>query len=161
MDQNKSGDKIRNYKLKRNIIIALIVLWIAFIFAHSAMSAEASTGESGAVMAFLRRLIEPVFGVRLSLFLVRKSAHLFEFFVLGVLFASLLRTLRKERFFHESYAFLCGLATAVADESIQLFSYERTPKVADILIDCAGVLLGILIFRAVILIASKIKKSKK
>ena len=46
------------------------------------------------------------------------------------------------------FVFLCAMAAAVIDETIQLFSDGRSAEVADVLLDSGGALAGIILFLA-------------
>jgi VanZ family protein len=71
---------------------------------------------------------------------LRKVAHVTEFAVLGLL---LVRAVARE-----APAFLVGIAYAVTDEVHQAFVAGRAGKPVDVAIDAAGVLLGLLVWRA-------------
>jgi VanZ family protein len=99
---------------------APVVLWAAVIFAFSAV---------------------PDLGTGLGTWdlVLRKLAHAGEFAVLGGL---LLRALRDER-----AALAAGIAYAISDELHQHFVPGRVGSPVDVLIDSAGVALGVLLWR--------------
>ena len=99
---------------------APVVLWAAVIFAFSAV---------------------PDLGTGLGTWdlVLRKLAHACEFAVLGGL---LLRALRDER-----AALAAGIAYAISDEVHQHFVPGRVGSPVDVLIDSAGVALGVLLWR--------------
>jgi VanZ family protein len=99
---------------------APVVLWAAVIFAFSSV---------------------PDLGTGLGTWdlLLRKLAHGAEFAVLGAL---LLRALRDEL-----AALVAGLGYAVTDELHQHFVPGRVGSPLDVLIDTAGVALGIAVWR--------------
>lgn len=68
--------------------------------------------------------------------IVRKCAHMFEFFLLAVWVTLLLKNKYPT-------ILLCGIITALLDETIQLYS-GRSSRVADVWIDTLGFILGIL-----------------
>jgi VanZ family protein len=79
-------------------------------------------------------------------FFIRKSAHVTEYAILGVLLFQLLRMIFP-RFMGISLISisLCYLY-AVTDEFHQSFVADRTPLFADVLLDTGGAALGILLF---------------
>ncbi len=99
---------------------APVVLWAAVIFAFSAV---------------------PDLGTGLGTWdlVLRKLAHAGEFAVLGAL---LLRALRDER-----AALAAGIAYAISDEVHQHFVPGRVGSPVDVLIDSAGVAVGVLLWR--------------
>jgi len=97
-----------------------VVLWAAVIFAFSAV---------------------PDLGTGLGTWdlVLRKLAHATEFAVLGGL---LLRALRDER-----AALAAGFAYAASDELHQHFVDGRVGSPVDVLIDTAGVAIGLVLWR--------------
>ncbi|MBR1758137.1 MAG: VanZ family protein [Lachnospiraceae bacterium] len=132
---------------KRDLVLA--ILWMAVIFIHSAMPGDLSGAESGFFAAWLAKWL-PIEKELLHLF-VRKGAHLAEFLILGVLLQRLFARAEFRKwpemgtFARNGCAFFCGVCYAVTDEVHQLFVDGRAGQVRDVLIDAAGVLLGVLI----------------
>ena len=119
---------------------------------------NASTLKSGAVLALLRRILGSE-GAALTEFIVRKTAHFTEFAIEGILLLSVVKgyTMRPLRFL--GWPLLAGLMTALADETIQLFSLGRSSQVTDVWIDFAGVVTGTLLAFLVQAIVRRCKKS--
>lgn len=123
----------------------LILLTVAFIWGNSLLEPEISWSVSNAVQRFLSYFTpvdEPELTTSLWGAVVRKLAHFSEFFVLGGL---LLLRLRKKESHIPCSAFLCGVLTALIDETIQFYT-GRTSSVFDVWLDTAGAACGILIF---------------
>jgi VanZ family protein len=99
---------------------ALVVLWAALIFALSSV---------------------PDLGTGLGTWdlVLRKLAHAGEYAVLGAL---LLRAVRDER-----AALAAGIAYAASDELHQHFVEGRVGSPLDVLIDAAGVAIGVALWR--------------
>ena len=141
--------------------LALIV-WIGFIWIHSAVPASGSSEESRIVGNFIRPLLELFWGKgSVTDYVVRKLAHFTEYTILGFLMGAnaaaftakirgQLKLPRPADFFCWSYCLLLSVAVALIDESIQIFSPGRSPQVTDMLLDTAGSLTG-LILTAIIL----------
>jgi VanZ family protein len=98
-----------------------VVAWAAVIFAFSSIPALATD-----------------LGVWDTI--LRKGAHVLEYAIFGVL---LLRAVEREL-----PAFTAGVAYAAVDEVHQHFVRGRHSSAEDVLIDAAGLLLGILALRA-------------
>ena len=148
-----------NHKMIYRIITAfLLILWVIFIFSNSLDNADASTAKSGAVLALLRRILGSE-GADLTEFIVRKTAHFTEFAIEGILLLSVVKgyTARPVKFL--GWPFLGGLMTALADETIQLFSPGRSSQVTDVWIDFAGVVTGVLLALLVQAVVRRCKKS--
>ena len=133
-------------KTKIITVSVLIVFLLAFIWTRSLRSAAESTVESKAIGSFLTPLLELFVGKEnVTDHLVRKLAHFCEFSALGFLGVQLLIVCEKVSAFLIGYVWLCSVAAAVIDESLQLFSSNRSAQITDVLLDSAGALFGILI----------------
>ena len=75
-------------------------------------------------------------------YVVRKAAHVIEYFTLGILFYLAFRTLNVSVINQGIYALFLLLLCAVLDEYFQSF-VARTSSVSDVLLDFSGGLVGI------------------
>ena len=145
-----------NQTRSKKILTVVIIITLAVIWGHSLLGREASSEESSFVMALLTPLLEIIVGKgNVTEHLVRKLAHFCEFFILGIelqLFFSLLKS-RKSAFL---LALSHGLFTALADETIQIFS-GRGPMIQDVWLDFSGVTAGSLITLTVMMIKTNRK----
>ena len=118
---------------------------IAFIWCHSVMSREASSGESLSVLSMLTPLLNAL-GIKDAESFhgaLRKIAHFVEFGALGTFvggFTVNLGRIKGQRYI--SLPLLMVLAVAVVDEYIQLFS-GRAAMVQDVALDFCGGLAGL------------------
>lgn len=133
------------------IRVALLAAWMVGIFAFSAQVGSESDGVSDALASFVQSLGMPIPMEALTV-LVRKGAHAFAYFGLGVLavFALRLSKLSVRTRSIASVAFV--LAYAISDEVHQLLVPGRSGDVRDILLDTVagtlGVLVLLLVYRA-------------
>ncbi len=135
-------------KKKKAILPGVLIAAVtAFIFSNSFKGIEDSRQDSDLFLNWFQPILERLVGQNAELmdYLVRKAAHLFEFFVLALLLCWFAKTLDKPL---RGYGLLYTLSVAVTDEFIQKF-FERTSSVSDVLIDFLGALIG---FGAVFLI---------
>ena len=126
-----------------------VFVWVGVIFLGSTdlMSAQHT---SRFIIPFLLWLKPGISAETLASihFILRKCAHVAEYAVLGLL---LLRTATLMRNFQRSipirYLGVLGVCLLVAatDEFHQTFVASRGPSVRDIVIDCGGAILGLLI----------------
>lgn len=123
--------------------LLLTVLWLGFIFSRSAKSAELSSAESESLLDLARRLF-PALAERLPRVelhrLLRKLAHFTEYSVLGALLQTDCLLLGGRR---ALWPLLLGLGAACADEYLQTFFPGRSGALRDVLLDLAGVALGV------------------
>lgn len=126
---------------RMGVCIALLIAILTFIWGNSLMPGEISQAISDWVQSLLFG-VQPRNGVPAAgNGLLRKAAHFTEFAALGTNLAWLFGMLQKGKLL----PFACGAAAACIDETIQMFVPERSPGVLDVLIDCSGVLCGIVL----------------
>lgn len=124
------------------IVVALLILIVAWIFGNSILPPERSRSISDSLADKIRPLIERLLGEEYAReFDVRKPAHFIEFAALGAGLALMIIVLRKLNLQSIVNIWAFGLATAVTDESIQLLT-GRGPMVQDILLNFGGILFG-------------------
>ena len=142
-------------KKTRYIFIVLLLASVGFIWINSFMPA----GESGRFSGFVRDIINSILGGKITISenTVRKLAHFGEFAFFGIVFSLLLWDNLKNKI---SFILLCGLFTAVLDETFQLFTDGRSSQIKDVWIDFTGFVLSVLVMTLINFIIS-LKKRKK
>ena len=108
---------------------------------------------SGGLMAWL----ESALNLRIPEVVIRKAGHFCEYAALGFLYGIKFRQGRKNGQWVYNYT-MAGLATAVADESIQILS-GRAPMVVDVLLDLCGFAAGFWLLQALIWLIRKGKRA--
>ncbi len=132
----------RKYKIL--LITLLVLICTAFIFSNSLKNAEESRADSDVIVELVKKAVGkliPVNDLDLN-YIVRKGAHLFEFFVLGVFSTLLYLRFRKKRRFTVGFVFVYVTAIAFLDEFIQRFT-GRGSCFSDVVIDFVGATIGI------------------
>lgn len=120
----------------------LILLTLGFIWGNSAISVPESKAVSMGLLERLRPILDAVFGPgRITDHVLRKTAHFAEFFLLGAELRLLFLFLGGRGIQGTANALFAGLAAAVTDEYIQLFSL-RGSQVSDVVLDFSGVFTG-------------------
>ena len=105
-----------------------VLVWMSVIFL---LSAQPSLGVDGQ-------------HISLPYLLVRKSAHVAEYFILGVLsFRFFLRLFPRNSHVAGAGAILLSLPFAISDEAHQLFVTGRQGRISDIVIDAFGIFLAL------------------
>lgn len=150
MEYEKEPQSLSPWVLGGRVLFTLALagcIW--FIFSNSMAVADVSSVSSGRVLqllqAVLRRLGMPGLAQRLTMHLVRKLAHFCEYTLEGFLLMLCMRVYTRQYVRHISVPMLGGVLTAMADETIQIYSPGRSSQVTDVWLDSAGVLAGILI----------------
>lgn len=131
--------------LFRVVFTAALIACIMFIFRNSLENGAQSSARSQAVMQLVNSALAKVHLGPLSEHLIRKLAHFSEFALEGFLLMLCMRVYTRRYVRHISVPMLGGVLTAMADETIQIYSPGRSSQVTDVWLDSAGVLAGILI----------------
>ena len=142
------------------IHLLLPLFWMAVIFMLSQQPASISSGQSGVFVEQLRH-IAPSVDQQLLTFLVRKGAHIFAYFVLGILtFNALWRVdLSKLKFnYPVGLSIIVCALYAVSDEFHQLFVSGRSGELRDIIIDSCAAMVGVFIISIFVRILQESKK---
>lgn len=112
---------------------------------NSLLPADVSSAQSGFIVGIIDDILSFV-GIFINLdtlsLLIRKAAHFFEFFVLGISL-SIYMIKEKKKIYHVIWI---GLFIAIIDETIQLFVDGRGSSILDVGIDLIGILLSMSIF---------------
>ncbi len=135
-------------RLKIAVGVAVVVGWLTFIFTNSLKDRRESADQSAAAEGLLRRILE-FFGFhgetgKVAAVVVRKTAHVFEFFVLFLLLSLIFYLLIRSLTVRTAVCFVISVVCACIDESLQVIS-ERGASVKDVLIDCIGIALAAII----------------
>lgn len=130
-----------------------VILWMTLIFYFSHQPATDSAKLSSGVTEFLFAAIQQLLPhVQLDLeqfhTIIRKLAHFFSYFTLGLLVFHALRQTRLNQK-NSGLALLICMLYAISDEVHQLFIPGRSGEIRDVLIDTVGAFVGIFIYRMI------------
>lgn len=131
--------KRAEHKQYATVFWVLSVVCMGVIFYLSSRTADQSSRESGAVLAWLTRLLGDG---RLTDFLVRKSAHFLEYTGLYLLLSFACAATWGRRY--TAVSLPIASLYAITDEVHQRFVPGRSCQAADWAIDTAGAALGLL-----------------
>lgn len=151
--------------LRKTTSIILLLLWMTVIFMFSSSGSVKSNNTSGKVISSAISVKDKVTNnetkpetkkkiVKKINYSVRKSAHVFEYFVLGVLALNVFDAFNVKR--KVLFAIMLCILYASSDEFHQLFT-GRTASVTDVLLDSAASIVGIYLLN---LIFSRRKKGR-
>jgi VanZ family protein len=132
---------------KKNLSWTAIIFWCGMIFYQSSKPAPASDAESLFIVTLVNSLLHAVAGpssFEITNGMVRKTAHFFEYFILGsLLFSGYYRKAALKQTF--LFALVTGIAYATSDEIHQIFVPGRTCRLFDVMIDSSGIVLGLVL----------------
>ena len=122
--------------MKKTIKWILFLLWLSviFIFSHQPYSGDATHNIIGNILPLIKtsNLLDIVN------YIIRKSAHFTEYFILALLTISLLKEYTKKEILIITYSIIFCFLYAYLDEFHQSFVPGRTSKFTDVLIDTSG-----------------------
>ena len=96
----------------------LLVLWMAFIFYMSSCNGNVSSDQSGTIAYVLHNILGINYSDKL-IFIIRKCAHVSEFFILGILVINLVSKYIVKHIYFISFI-ICVLYSS-SDKFHQLF----------------------------------------
>ena len=143
--------------MKRTIFFVLVISWMILIFWFSSAGHEASSGQSMQAVHGITR----VTGVVLPEVLVRKAAHVFLYFILGILLTLLVRTYRVR--WRNVVLWAVGIACvyAATDETHQLLVGGRSGQVSDVLLDTVAACVGVVVIAGGYKLICKLRNNQK
>ncbi|MCI9560115.1 MAG: VanZ family protein [Lachnospiraceae bacterium] len=138
----------------RTLLVGALVAWMAVIFMFSAKPAEESQEQSYFIGRTIADFIQRLGGLSWSQerkqafveaidFYVRKAAHGTEYAILGGMWMAVFRSFGKILSRSGRFSWIYGTLYAISDEIHQYFVPGRACQVRDMLIDSAGVLVGV------------------
>ena len=132
-------------RYQKMVIFGVLMLFcVSFIFSNSLKNSEQSHKDSNVIVEFVEDVVKQMVPNNHWdwNYIVRKSAHIFEFFVLGVCTMLFFSQVHTKTNLNVLFAFVCVIVIASTDEFIQRFT-GRTSSVKDVMIDLFGASLGI------------------
>ena len=159
-------------KYKDKVLIILAIIWMGIIFMFSAQVSDESKSSSNKVTSAVVNTVISIKKENISeekrqkiiedkTFIVRKTAHFTEYFILGLILILFLQTKEKLTTKYIILAIIFCVLYATSDEIHQLFVDGRSCKIMDILIDTCGSSLAILGFTSIYKITTNLKKQKE
>lgn len=126
------------------------------IFVFSNQDSSVSSRQSGTIVDFIESLGSSL-DEDLLTFLTRKAAHIFVYFVLGLLVYNLLRTYGMGAKKTIVFSALMAFGYASFDEIHQLFIPGRSGELRDVLIDTMAASVGVVLYALI----DRVQHSKK
>lgn len=135
---------VKRIQTKKVIKWLLLILWLGFIFYMSSESGGTSSNTSGRVLNIVESVLPFVKdNVKFFTMLIRKSAHILEYFILGILIFEVIKEYRLSNKEILLFSLLLSLLCATMDEIHQLFVVDRVGRIMDVAIDSIGYVLSI------------------
>ena len=163
MQDKEIKDYSKFYLLMSILFWFMTAVCVILIFSFSSDTGSESSALSMKIVAAIR---EYLFGMEVSEILVRKAAHIIEFSILSVLTflsfyctnkisvetsyaESAMKILKSDNEMNIGMAMWFSVLVAIFDEYHQLFVYGRSGSIADVGIDCIGIVVMLLMIRII------------
>lgn len=146
-------EKDGKYMNRKILSWVLVVLWMSLIFYLSHQPATESNKLSREITEKIVKVVEEVASdtrsnpKRLN-HIIRKGAHFFAYFILGILLMYSLYRNHTYGLKAASIALSICILYAISDEVHQIFIPGRSGQLADVILDSAGGIVGILSYKA-------------
>lgn len=142
--------------MSKKIIFIILGCWMCMMFLFSNQNATKSNHTSDKVTISLIHLVDKFRGkttgkaqekkiIKNVRLLVRKTAHMSEYFVLAVLIFCLVSNYVSSNKKVFLITFICCVLFSIGDEIHQLFIPGRTGRIFDVGVDSCGILLGCIV----------------
>ena len=155
----------------KKISILLVIIWMGIIFYFSNQEATVSTTQSDKVINFVnviaknnksfKDILLKLYQLKGASFVIRKSAHIFSYFVLSILSFIMFYTHKGSINLSIKYSFIISILDVIIDEILQLFFPCRSGMIQDVFIDCIGIILGIILITVIFKLSIKNKKKQE
>lgn len=127
-----------------------VVIWMGLIFYLSHQPAEQSSELSSGFMDILLHILFAIFPADGDFpylhFFIRKAAHFFAYFLLGVFVIYAVRRSVKQLLRSTYITLIICILYAISDEVHQLFIPGRSGEIRDVMIDSLGAICGLFTF---------------
>lgn len=130
--------------MKRRIKWICLIFWVSFIFFMSHQSGNVSSNTSFFFVKVILMYFPNNFlgKIEIMSFLIRKLAHILEYFILGILVLELVKEYPIKK--SVLVSMLICICLSCIDEIHQIFIVGRNGTIVDVLIDTIGILTSIL-----------------
>lgn len=151
--------------MKKLVSAVILLCWMIFIFSMSNKNGEASSDISSSLIKKSVQIITRIkdekkldeISKKYS-FIVRKSAHFCEYFILAILVMNVLINFGINKHL-VIYTSLFCIVYAISDEVHQLFISDRSGQVSDVILDSTASIISSYLFRKIYLRGKRGKKS--
>ena len=135
-------------KIKKIISLILLILWCLLIFYFSNQVGDISRQSSSNFINLINKILNiNLYNYEYSVYIVRKLAHMFLYFILYLLSLNVCKCFKIKKYY--LYSFIFCLIYSISDEVHQLFIFERSFGIIDVLFDMVGSFIGFILIKAI------------
>lgn len=157
----------KKYRKIGFISLLLTIAWMGLIFYFSSQPGSVSSVQSSQFEGILSEIVpttKQFFGFikdyGLSIFSIRKLAHMFLYFILAILSYMSIYLLKGDYVLAVKSSMLIAILYASLDEIHQLYIEGRSGLLTDVWVDSIGVFMGIIVVSIVKIYKKKCKNKK-
>lgn len=159
---------MRKSKFRITLPMILLVLWMGVILYFSSDTGAESSLKSGFVMKYIGPIIQKIsltmrgseFSVSNLHYIVRKLAHMFNYFMLSSLSYLSCYSIKPRKFLSSLFAIVFSTSFALLDEFFQTFVSGRSGSVRDVMIDSIGVYIAVFLFSLILAVFERVHRKK-
>lgn len=132
--------------MRRHKYLIVTIAWMLAIFIFSSENGNISSMNNSFVLWVLEQAgidVTRFISLEAANFIIRKAGHFTEYFVLGMLLVKTFECYLRSK--AGVISIIAGFLYACSDEIHQYFVPGRSPAIMDVMIDTAGVLVGIIL----------------
>lgn len=148
---------------RKKVFIIGAIVWMMIIFFMSNQTASVSLNMSGSVIDILNNipiagdLLKDILKSNSAQFIIRKAAHMFSYGMLAILCFIIVYELKRCSKKAMYIAFFITFVYACTDEIHQLFIPGRSGRATDVIIDCIGAFIGLIVVNSIVRVTRKNK----
>jgi len=141
--------------MQKTLSLILFIFWLVLIFCLSHQPGKESAETSlflVNIVLYFTNLVNLTIDVEILSFLIRKTAHFFLYFILGILTLNVIiqYQIYQNHKKQITLAILFCIFYAITDEIHQIFVPGRSGEIIDVLIDSLGSISGIYLWLKVL-----------
>lgn len=137
----------KQHKQNKLLFPILSILWVIVILSFSLQDGSRSSLQSGVITTTIQSILSNI-GIdierQLLSFLIRKTAHFTEFFILGVFVKQSSFDLKN------NFPIFLACFVPILDETVQSFVPGRAMAITDMVIDLVGIICGMIVYAFVV-----------
>lgn len=133
--------------LKKVISISLVLIWCIIIFFFSSQTGTSSKENSDVIVNKITKILSISEQKKDQVsYIVRKSGHFFEYFILALLVANMFNCFNININKILIFTIFVSMIYASTDEIHQYFISNRTASIKDVILDTSASTIGTLIY---------------
>jgi len=148
--------------MRKYVPFILIIILMLVIFGFSAVDGSASYSRSEEAASFIKRILTSLGDKNNSVatidLIIRKLAHFSEYLILTILLTIGILNTSNSKGYSFLISFIVAIIVSLIDEGVIQAVSGRNSSLFDVIIDCTGIITGLIVFFLSISLNVKTKK---